>query len=88
MERETFGESKRVKVRVRNACGFLIPPEESWFEITAMPEKEERIVARRLADRGRDVHPLPEPEAVAAGGIIDHVGLHGFSPCRSGRLAG
>ena len=46
VERETFGESKRVKVRVRNACGFWIPPEESWFEITAMPANGQGISGR------------------------------------------
>jgi len=44
--RETFGESKRVRVRVRNACGFWIPPEESWFEITAMPANGQGISGR------------------------------------------
>jgi hypothetical protein len=37
VERDTFGESRRVKVRVRNSCGFWIPPDQSWFEITATP---------------------------------------------------
>jgi len=46
VERETFGESKRVKVRVRNACGFWIPPEESWFEISAMPANGQGISGR------------------------------------------
>ncbi len=46
VERETFGESRRVKVRVRNACAFWIPPEESWFEITAMPSSGQGIVGR------------------------------------------
>ena len=65
-ERETFGESKRVKVRVRNACDFWIPPEESWFEITAMPANGQGIAGRatrQLPDahrpellQRRDVH--------------------------------
>ena len=46
VERETFGESKRVKVRVRNACGFSIPPEESWFEISAMHANGQGISGR------------------------------------------
>ena len=46
VERETFGESRRVKVRVRNTCGFWIPPEESFFEITAMPSNGQGIVGR------------------------------------------
>ena len=37
VDRETFGESGRVKIRVKNSCGFSIPPEESGFEITATP---------------------------------------------------
>ena len=46
VERETFGESRRVKVRVRNACDFWIPPEESLFEITAMPASGQGIAGR------------------------------------------
>jgi hypothetical protein len=46
VERETFGESRRVKVRVKNSCGFSIPPEESWFEITATPASGRGVVGR------------------------------------------
>jgi len=46
VERETFGESRRVKVRVRNACAIWIPAEESWFEITAMPSSGQGIAGR------------------------------------------
>jgi hypothetical protein len=46
VERETFGESRRVKVRVRNKCDFWIPTEESWFEITAMPSSGQGIAGR------------------------------------------
>jgi hypothetical protein len=46
VERETFGESRRVKVRVRNSCGMWIPPEDSWFEITAMPSSGQGVVGR------------------------------------------
>jgi hypothetical protein len=46
VDRETFGESRRVKVRVRNSCGFSIPPEESFFEITAMPSNGRGVVGR------------------------------------------
>jgi hypothetical protein len=46
VERETFGESRRVKVRVRNACGFWIPTDESFFEITALPANGQGIAGR------------------------------------------
>ncbi len=46
VERETFGESRRVKVRVRNACAIWIPIEESFFEITAMPSSGQGIAGR------------------------------------------
>jgi hypothetical protein len=46
VERETFGESRRVKIRVRNACGITIPPEESFFEITATPSNGRGVVGR------------------------------------------
>jgi hypothetical protein len=46
VERETFGESRRVKVRVRNACAIWIPVEESFFEISAMPSSGQGIAGR------------------------------------------
>ena len=36
-ERQTFGEARTVKVRVRNTCDITVTAEESEFEITAMP---------------------------------------------------
>ena len=44
VDRETFGESRRVKIRVKNSCGFSIPPEESGFEITATPSNGRGVV--------------------------------------------
>jgi hypothetical protein len=46
VERETFGESRRVKVRVRSTCPFWIPPEESWFEIEATPSSGQGVTGR------------------------------------------
>lgn len=34
---EPSGQSRRLRVRVRNACTFWVPPEQSWFEIVATP---------------------------------------------------
>ncbi len=46
VERETFGESRRVKVRVRSTCSFWIRPEESWFEIEATPSSGQGVTGR------------------------------------------
>src|SRR5262245_65764717 len=45
-ERETFGEARSVKVRVRNTCDMTVATEESDFEITAMPSDGRGVVSR------------------------------------------
>ena len=45
-ERAKFGESRKVVVRVRNSCDITIAPEESQFEITAMPASGQGIAGR------------------------------------------
>jgi hypothetical protein len=46
VERETFGESRRVKVRVRNACAFEISAEQTRFEVTATPLDGQGVIGR------------------------------------------
>jgi hypothetical protein len=55
VERETFGESRRVKVRVRNSCGFWIPADQSGFEITALPSSGQGVTGRAT---GSFQHPI------------------------------
>ena len=55
VERETFGESRRVKIRVANRCGFWIPADQSWFEITAIPSSGQGVVGSAT---GSFQHPI------------------------------
>ena len=41
-----MGESRRVTVRVRNACAFEIPAAESGFEVTASPLDGQGVIGR------------------------------------------
>ena len=55
VDRETFGESRRVKVRVRNNCGSWVPVDQSGFEITAIPSSGQGVVGRAS---GSFQHPI------------------------------
>ena len=57
-ERETFGESRRVKIRVRNSCEITIPVEETEFEITAMPSDGLGLVSSATARFPTAIGPL------------------------------
>ena len=46
VERETMGESRRVTVRVRNACAFEIPADQSRFEVTSTPLDGQGVIGR------------------------------------------
>jgi hypothetical protein len=60
VERETLGESRRVKVRVRNTCSVAILAEQTRFEITATPLDGQGVIGRTTGSFQKPIPPNSE----------------------------
>jgi hypothetical protein len=60
VERETQGLSRSVKVRVKNACPFEIPADQTRFEITATPLDGQGVLGQATGRFSTSIPPNSE----------------------------